>query len=59
MKALFTAALWLQLIWFLLAVTYNCLSLAEMADGRPGFAGDQWTAKIRLSWLFRQSESGT
>lgn len=52
MKALFTAALWLQLVWFLLAVTYNCLSLAAMADGGPGFAGDQPTTISALIAVF-------
>ena len=41
MKGLFKAALWLQIVWFALAVSYNCLSLASMAVGGRGFAGDQ------------------
>ena len=45
MKALFTAALWLQILWFALALSYNCLSPASMAAGGPGFAGG-WATTI-------------
>ena len=52
MRALFKAALWLQLVWFALAVSYNCLSLAAMAAGAPGFAGDQPTTVSALIAVF-------
>lgn len=52
MKALFTAALWLQLIWFALAASYNCLSLATMAGGGAGFAGDPPTTISALVAVF-------
>ena len=41
MKPWFKAALYLQIVWFALAIGYNCLSLASMAAGGPGYAGDQ------------------
>ncbi len=33
------AALVMQVVWFALAIGYNCLSLGAIAGGEPGFAG--------------------
>lgn len=41
MKPWFKAALYMQILWFALALGYNFLSLASMAAGGPGYAGNQ------------------
>lgn len=41
MTVQFKTALWMQTVWFALAVSYNCFSLVSMANGGAGFAGDR------------------